>query len=245
MQDDTQSIFDRASCAPREGVFIPRKQVQKMRRARDLVDDAQRRARDLLKQAATQADAIRQAAFDCGFEEGALAAAAQALAHFGAVADLTQSLRAELERHARDLLRESLDRPEAILALLDQCLQGLAGPPGQPVSIRLPASMRGQRGRLNAAIEQTGHGAAEIGYHDDPRLIVLYGEQIFEFDPPVLIEQGQDRLLRNFPALETDCRQLSEMASQRWRDSFEQRFMEDSEDPAAGLPDTDFAEDYE
>jgi hypothetical protein len=36
MQDDTRSIFNRASCAPREGVFIPRKQVQKMRRARDL-----------------------------------------------------------------------------------------------------------------------------------------------------------------------------------------------------------------
>jgi hypothetical protein len=242
MQDDTRSIFNRASCAPREGVFIPRKQVQKMRRARDLIDDAQRRARDLLKQATAQADAIRQAAFDAGFEDGALAAVSQVLAHFGAVADLKQSMRGELERHACDLLRESLDRPDAILALLDQCLQGLAGPPGQPVSIRLPASMRGQRARLSTAIARAGQSAAEIGYHDDPRLIVLYGEQVFEFDPPALAAQGQARLLRHFPALETDCRRLSETASQRWRESFEPCFMED---PVASPPETAFTEEYE
>ena len=197
-----------------------------MRRARDLLDDAQRRARDLLRQAEEQADAIRQAAFSAGFEEGALAAASQVLAHFGALRHLTLCMRGELEQHAHDLLRESLNHPDAILALLDQCLQGLAGPPGQPVSLRLPASMRGQRERLNAAIEQSGQSAVEIRYHDDPRLIVLYGEQVFEFDPPVLAAQGRARLLRNFPALETECRQLSEIASQQWRESFEQRFME-------------------
>jgi hypothetical protein len=236
MSNDTRQAPDPAplpSYAAREGVFIPRKQVRKMRRARDLLDDAQRRARDLIRAAEEKAGAVQRQAYVAGYDDGALAAAAHVLAHFGAVQDLTQRMREQMEQHARDLLSQALDHPEAVLALLEQCLQGLAGPPGQPVVIRLPQALRGMRMRLNALIEQTGQRAVEIDYHDDARLIVLHGEQVFEFDPPALIEQGQRRLSSRQRDLVHDCRQLSDDAAQRWRDAFEQRFIaQDGEDDA-------------
>jgi hypothetical protein len=208
-----------------------------MRRARDLLDDAQRRARDLIRTAEEEAGAVRRQAYAAGYDDGALAAAAHVLAHFGAVRDLTQRMREQLEQHARDLLGQALDHPEAVLALLEQCLQGLAGPPGQPVVIRLPQALRGVRTRLNGLIEQAGQRAVEIDYHDDDdaRLIVLHGEQVFEFDPPALIEQGQRRLSSRHSNLAHDCGQLSDAAAQRWRDAFEQRFIaQDDKDSADG-----------
>ena len=239
MSNDTRQAPDPAplpSYAAREGVFIPRKQVRKMRRARDLLDDAQRRARDLIRAAEAEAGAVQRQAYAAGYDDGALAAAAHVLAHFGAVQDFTQRMREQMEQHARDLLSQALDHPEAVLALLEQCLQGLAGPPGQPVVIRLPQALRGMRMRLNGLIEQSGQRAVEIDYHDDDdaRLIVLHGEQVFEFDPPALIEQGQRRLSSRHGDLAHDCRRLSEAAAQNWRDAFEQRFIgpdgEDGED---------------
>lgn len=199
-----------------------------MRRARDLLDDAQRRARDLIRAAEAEADAVQRQAYAAGYDDGALAAAAHVLAHFGAVQDLTQRMREQMEQHARDLLSQALDHPEAVLALLEQCLQGLAGPPGQPIVIRLPQALRGMRMRLNALIEQAGQRTVEIDYHDDDdaRLIVLHGEQVFEFDPPALIEQGQRQLSSQHRDLAHDCRRLSDAAAQRWREGFEQRFIE-------------------
>jgi hypothetical protein len=196
-----------------------------MRRVRDLLDDAQRRARDLLRQAEAQAAETRRQAFAAGYEDGALAAASHVLAHFGAVQDHADGLRAELERHARALLSEALDHPDALLAVLDQCLQGLAGPPGQAIRIRLPQSMRGLRARLDQSIAQAGQDAVDIAYHDDSRLIVLHGEKVFEFDPPALIEQGQRRLLASCADLAQQPRQLGDVAAARWRASFEQRFI--------------------
>src|ERR1700693_4384693 len=132
MSNDTRQALNPApppSYAAREGVFIPRKQVRKMRRARDLLDAAQRRARDLIRPTDEEAGALRRQAYAVGYDDGALAAAAHVLAHFGAVQDLTQRMREQMEQHARDLLSQALDHPEAVLALLEQCLQGLAGPP--------------------------------------------------------------------------------------------------------------------
>jgi hypothetical protein len=214
-----------ARYAPREGVYIPCKQVRKMRRVCDLLDDAQRRARDLLRQAEQQAVDMRRQAFAAGYEDGALAAASHVLAHFDAAQEQAEQLRTELERHARALLGEALDHPDAVLAVLDQCLQGLAGPPGQAIRIRLPQSMRGLRARLERSIAQAGQDAVEIGYHDDSRLIVLYGEKVFEFDPPVLIEQGQRSLLASCPDLAQQRRQLGDAAAARWHEDFAQRFI--------------------
>jgi hypothetical protein len=85
--------------------------------------------------------------------------------------------------------------------------------------------MRGVRQRLNAMIETAGLGAVDIDYRDDPRLVVLYGEQVFEFDPPALIDQGQRRMLNNCPDFAAESRQLSDAAAEHWRDAFAQRFI--------------------
>jgi hypothetical protein len=233
MLNDTQSTLNKAPYAPREGVFIPRKQVQKMRRASGLLDEARRRARDLIKDAQQQAAELRRQAFASGYEDGALAAASHVLSHFDATQALAQRMRGELEQHARSLLGAALDHPDTVLALLDQCLQGLAGPPQQGLRISLPLAMRGVRPRLNAMLEQAGRSGVEIVYRDDGndgdgsddrRLVVLAGEQVFEFDPPASAAQGQRDLLSRFPDLAGDCRGLGDEAMQRWREAFEQDF---------------------
>ena len=211
------------SYAPREGVFIPRRQVQKMRRARDLLDDARRHARETVDAAGAQAEQVQRQAFAEGYEDGMLAAAAHVLAYFGAAQQLTQRLHRELELRAGDLLGAALDRPDAVLALLNEWLEGHAGPVDQSVRIRLPNAARGLRLRFNAAVEQAGMPAACIAYHDDPRLIILCGEQVMEFDPPASVGQGRQRLLAQFEDLPADCRALSEAAVQRWREAVEQR----------------------
>jgi hypothetical protein len=227
MSNDTQSALSKAPYAPREGVFIPRKQVQKMRRARDLLDDARRHARDMLKDAQRQAEAIRREAFAAGYEDGVLASASQVLAHFDATQAQALRMRGELERHAGVLLGAALDHPDTVLALLDQCLQGLAGPPDRRIKIVLPDSMRGARPRLNAMLAEAGRDAVDVEYGDqgrDQRLVVLAGELVFEFDPPESIAQGQRQLLARFPELADACRGLGDDAMRRWRDAFEQRF---------------------
>jgi hypothetical protein len=230
MLNDTHSTLNKAPYAPREGVFIPRKQVQKMRRASGLLDEARRRARDLVKDAQQQAAELRRQAFASGYEDGALAAASHVLSHFDATQALAQRMRGELEQHARSLLGAALDHPDTVLALLDQCLQGLAGPPQQRLRISLPPAMRGVRPRLNAMLEQAGRSAVEIDYRDDGddqddrRLLVLAGEQVFEFDPPASAAQGQRDLLSRFPDLAGECRGLGDEAMQRWREAFEEDF---------------------
>ncbi|RXZ38324.1 hypothetical protein D9O50_01920 [Oxalobacteraceae bacterium CAVE-383] len=216
MSNDIQPVLSNAPYAPREGVFIPRKQVRKMRRARDIVEEAQRRARGILKEAQRQADDMRGQARAAGHGEGALAAAAQVLSHFDASQTLARRLRGELEQHARTLLAAALDHPDTVLALLDECLQGLSGPPQQRMKVCLPAAMRGVRARVQSLLDAAGHGAADIEYRDDGRLAVLAGEQVFAFDPQVSIEAGSARLLARFPDLEETVRSLGEAAMQNF-----------------------------
>ncbi|HEY4317740.1 MAG TPA: hypothetical protein VGN04_09060 [Herbaspirillum sp.] len=230
MSSDTPSALSKAPYAPREGVFIPRKQVQKMRRARDLLDDARRHARGMLKQARQQAAAIRREAFAAGYEDGVLASASQVLAHFDAAQAQALRLRGELKQYAGDLLGATLVHPDTVLAVLDECLQGLAGPLDRRIRIVLPESMRGARARLNAMLAQAGRNAVEVGYGEDARLVVLAGEQVFEFDPPESIAQGQERLMTRFSDLADACRGLGDDAMQQLRLAFEQRF--DGKGPA-------------
>lgn len=241
MSNDIQSVLDKAPYAPREGVFIPRRQVQKMRRARDIVDEAQRRARDILKHAQRQAEDIRRRAHAEGYREGALASSAQVLSHFDASRALSLRLRGELEQHARTLLGAALDHPNTVLALLDQCLQGLAQSQQQParIEITLPAAMRGVRGRLRKLLDDAGQNTADIEYRDDTRLVVTAGEQVFEFDRSASIEEGVAHLLGRFPDLESDSRALRDAAMQRWRDINGVHGMDDAQAEDAGIGEED------
>jgi len=212
------------SFAPREDVLIPARQARKMRRARDLLDEAQRRARDIVAEAGEQAQQVRRQAAAAGYEDGVLAAAAQVAAHVGAAQRLAQRLSGRLEQYAGDMLGATLERPETVAAMLEAWLAEHAGAPDLNVRIWLPETARGMRTRLAAALGKNGQAAASIAYHDDPRLVILCGEQVLEFDPPELNRQLRKNLLRQFDDLPNDCRVLSEAALARWRDMFEQRF---------------------
>ncbi len=216
--DKTMSVH-----TAREGVYLPRLQVQKMRRVRNMLDEARRRAADLVAQADSQAETIHRLAYGAGYEAGLIAAAGSLMHYFGDVQALAGRLHEQLAQRSRILLADALDRPETLLAALEEGLQALAGPADVTLHIRLPATASGMRLRVDAALQNAGRSAVHVSYHDDARLLMLCGDHVFEFDPVTLLTQAQQRLLAQFDDLPQQCRKLSGDAVRSWNAEFGER----------------------
>lgn len=210
----------------REGVYLPRRQVQKMRRVRNMLDEARRRASDLVAQADVQADAIHRQAYSEGYEAGLTAAAGTLMDYFGAAQILGGRLHDQLTQRSKVLLAGALDRPESLLAALDEGLQALAGPVELTLHIHLPATASGMRLRVEAALQKAGRSAVHVSYHDDARLLMVCGDHVFEFDPPTLLTQAQHALLAQFHDLPQQCRKLSADAARTWEAEFAKRHIQ-------------------
>lgn len=219
-----------------ENVLISRSQLRKTRRRQSLSTDAQYCAKKLIQDATKEAERIRQLAFGEGYRDGVLACAESLLAYLDGGRELARQLQEEIRESARVMLRETLDQPETILAVLEDWLHNHVNASGQPLQLKLPRGAHNWRMRVMALVETWGP-RVQVDYHDDPRFLLRCGNVVAEFDPVAVTEKGEYLLLRQLDQLPVSCRRLSDDATQKLRTLFEQRFATSTEaDASAVIP---------
>jgi hypothetical protein len=204
-----------------------------MRRSQALTTDARNRARKLIKTATEEADQIRRQGFSEGYRDGVLTAADALTAYLGDGRELARQLQDEIRDATRVMLRETLDRPETILAVLEDWLHNQPDSSGRLLQLKLPRSAHTWRARFTASLEASWPAQVQVDYHDDPRFLLRCGNSVAEFDPVTVAEKGEYLLLRRLDRLPDACRQLADDAVQKLRALFERRFIGSPETAAA------------
>ena len=207
-----------------EDVLISRAHLQKMRRRQALSAEARYSASKLIKDATEEAAQIRRQGFSDGYRDGVLASADALLAYLDGGRELARQLQEEIRDATRAMLRETLDRPEAILTVLEDWLHQHADSAGQQLQLKLPRSAQAWRMRVTALLETSWGRRVQVDYHDDPRFLLRCGNTVAEFDPVAVAAKGEYLLLRQLDQLPASCRRFSDDAMQTLHALFEQRF---------------------
>ncbi len=208
------------------GVLIKRKQLIRQRQSIDLVNDAQRQATRLVKTAQARADEIRRQAYQEGYQEGMVNAAAAVADYLTQAQRLSVELQQQISQHARRLLSNAMAHPDLLLELLDEWLGTLPEPcAAQTLILSLPAAARGSHAQMKQKLQAAWLGKSRIEYHTENRVVMKYGDRLAEFDAEAFVNNATLRLT-SIDSLPDRCRLLTDAAQKRLYDLFSQRFID-------------------
>lgn len=184
--------------------------MRQQRQNLDLLTDSRRQAAKTVKQAQAEAEAIRRQAYQAGYEEGLLTSVTAVADFLAQRQQLAAELQNRVSEHARSLLSSSLDHPDILLELVDEWLATLpVESPSDHLEILAPASVRKSHAKLKDKLQLTWPGKFTIGYHDEPRFVIKYSDQLAEFNADEYLNDGL-RILTKLDGLPDKCRHLTE-----------------------------------
>lgn len=198
---------------PLERVLIPRKTLQRHAYATNLEQQAKQRARQLLRQAQQQAEHIRQLAYQEGYQQGMLDSMKQIGTFFADSQTLAVNLSDSLRQQARHLLANSVEQPEILLLLLEECLRNF---PAVDTTLYLifPRSMRHRHSLFTDVLAAHWPHPYQLDFHTDAGFVLRYADQVIEFSPEQYTEAASRTLVNTLASLPKECRQLSQQALQ-------------------------------
>ncbi|PUA19961.1 hypothetical protein [Glaciimonas sp. PCH181] len=208
-----------------ENVLISASRLRRMRRDQALTNDAQYCASKIIKEATAEAERIKLQGFSEGYRDGIFASANAVLTYLDGGQELARQLRGEIQTATRVMLRESLDHPEAILAVLEDWMRNHQDAAEEQLHLKLPRSAQAWRMRVTMQMESSWGSRVKVDYHDDPRFLLRCGNTVAEFDPVTIAEKCERQLLRQLDQLPAWCRTLDDDAANALWVLFEQRFV--------------------
>ncbi|WP_155420405.1 hypothetical protein [Burkholderia cepacia] len=156
-----------------------------------------------MRQANAEADARHKQAFSQGYLDGYAAS----LTDVGNMLMQADQLASALWKQMSDRIRATLTgistHPVLLECALNQWLATDSPSTSSPVTLTLPESARSRVPSLRARLEEVGMTSVTVEFHDTPRLLIEFGDQIAEFEPahfaltlelPLLSASSRDEL---------------------------------------------------
>ncbi|MFJ4454757.1 oxygen-regulated invasion protein OrgB [Pseudomonas sp. NPDC089392] len=184
------------------------------RNRRLLMQQARERAKSCVAQAQQEAEMVRATAFQDGYAQGVLQAAAEVSGLLLQSRRMASALQAELAQATRSLLGDLLMDERLLDALLQRWQDGWVGQGREPLQILLPLRCKAQQVALKNKLKDVGVERVEIRFHAQERYLFRLADQVIELDIGATQERLSPRLIAQLKQLPDSVRQLDE-ASRR------------------------------
>lgn len=200
---------------PLEGVLLTRAHLLRQKKWHSLTEHAENRARALVRQAQTQADAIRRAARTEGYEKGIAESADIISEYFSNSQTRGQALREAIFSDVKAVLNEALAQDCAFMTVVDHWKAG-GTPANQAMMLYWPESRKQQALRVVGLISGTTERPIHVVYHSGTEYQLRAGDQLLSFTPDAGAEaMATDTLNRAFsqnPFHQTDAKAKERLA---------------------------------
>lgn len=193
-----------------DDLLVTREDRQATQKRRLLRLEAQERARECIAQAQEQADSIRAKAFQDGYAQGVLQAAAELSQLLLQSRLLATTLQADLQTAASELLGELLMDPQLLDVLLQRWQARQPDAVRTALQIILPLRCKADWPRLKLLLSELGVANPEVSFHPQERYLFRLGDQVVELDIGATQERLAPRLLARLEALPDSVRQLDD-----------------------------------
>ncbi len=188
------------------------------RQRRVLQRQARRWARDCVDQARRDADAVRAEAFQEGYAEGILRAAADLVNGLLEKQTLGQALRNELLQAARHLLGDVLSRDEWLEEMLERWLADQPGQAEAVLQVLLPMRCKPRADEIRQRLQALWPGTIAVEFHPEERYLLRLADQLLEFDTETTRQRLEPGLLSRLTTLPESVRSLDQASLQRLND---------------------------
>lgn len=184
------------------------------RNRRLLMHQARERAKACISEAQQEANSVRANAFQDGYSQGVLQAAADMSGLLLQSRLMASALQAELAQAARSLLGDLLMDERLLDALLERWRDGWGGQGQEPLQIILPLRCKAQQLALKSKLTGLGVERVDIRFHAHERYLFRLADQVVELDIGATQERLSPRLIAQLKQLPESVRELDE-ASRR------------------------------
>ncbi|WP_182774190.1 oxygen-regulated invasion protein OrgB [Pseudomonas monteilii] len=185
------------------------------RNRRLLMQQARERAKACMAEAQQEADIVRASAFQDGYSQGVLQAAADLSGLLLRSRLMASALQAELAQGARSLLGDLLMDEQMLDALLQRWQDAWVGQGREPLLIILPLRCKPQQVALKSKLTGLGVERVDIRFHTQERYLFRMADQVVELDIGATQERLSPRLINQLKQLPESVRELDE-ASRRF-----------------------------
>ena len=180
------------------------------RNRRLLMQQARERAKACISEAQQAADSVRANAFQDGYSQGVLQAAADMSGLLLQSRLMASALQAELAQAARSLLGDLLMDERLLDALLERWQDGWVGQGQEPLQIILPLRCKAQQLALKSKLTGLGVERVDIRFHAQERYLFRLADQVVELDIGATQERLSPRLIAQLKQLPESVRELDE-----------------------------------
>ena len=174
---------------------MKRRPLARADRAARLERLAERRARDLLRAAQREADDCRRRAEAQGHAAGFERVALQWLDYLQRVRQHEDALRERVADAVRQVLTQQFGDPALLLRIADALLDRRAQYAAARPSVLLPRGAQRVAATLRARFAEAGV-SAEVTCVEASTFVVIWGDEILEFDPAGVAQTVTDAALR-------------------------------------------------
>ncbi|AHD15377.1 oxygen-regulated invasion protein OrgB [Pseudomonas sp. FGI182] len=175
-----------------------------------LMQQARERAKACVAEAQQEADQVRASAFQDGYSQGVLQAAADLSALLLRSRLMASALQAELAQAARSLLGDLLMDEQLLDALLQRWQDSWAGQGQEPLQILLPLRCKARQVALKSTLKDLAVECVDIRFHAQERYLFRLADQVVELDIGATQERLSPRLIAQLKQLPESVRQLDE-----------------------------------
>ncbi len=163
-----------------------------------------------MAEAQQDADSVRANAFQEGYAQGVLQAAAGVSGLLMQSRVMASALQAELVQAARSLLGDLLMDDRLLDELLQRWQAEWAGQGREPLQIILPLRCKAQQVELKSKLKGLGVDSVDIRFHAQERYLFRLADQVVELDIGATQERLSPRLIAQLKQLPESVRQLDE-----------------------------------
>lgn len=207
MLDSIRTLVD----IPATDALLLRHEARTAARSRRLLmQQARERAKACMAEAQQEADIVRANAFQDGYSQGVLQAAADVSGLLLRSQRMASALQAELAQAARSLLGDMLMDERLLDALLQRWQDGWVGQGREPLQIILPLRCKAQQVALKSKLKGLGIERVDIRFHAQERYLFRLADQVVELDIGATQERLSPRLIAQLKQLPESVRQLDE-----------------------------------
>ncbi|CAI3807056.1 Oxygen-regulated invasion protein OrgB [Pseudomonas sp. MM221] len=180
------------------------------RNRRLLMQQARERAKACIAQAEQEADIVRAEAFQDGYSQGVLQAAADVSGLLLQSRLMASALQAQLAQAARSLLGDLLMDERLLDALLQRWQDRWVGQGQEPLQIVMPLRCKAGKVALQSKLKDLGVERVDIRFHAQERYLFRLADQVVEFDIDATQEHLSPRLIAQLKQLPVHVRQLDD-----------------------------------
>ncbi|HGM6309575.1 oxygen-regulated invasion protein OrgB [Pseudomonas putida] len=205
-----ESIRTLVDISSTDALLLRHEERTAARNRRLLMQQARERARSCMEEAQQEADIVRANAFQEGYSQGVLQAAADVSGLLLRSRLMASALQAELAQAARSLLGDLLMDERLLDALLERWQDGWTGQGQEPLQIILPLRCKPQQLALKNKLTGLGVERVDIRFHAQERYLFRLADQVVELDIGATQERLSPRLIAQLKQLPESVRELDE-----------------------------------